>query len=288
MKQLTEQDIQQFVAEFEQKSKLPVELVTNPELRLYMASARAISNYLGPNWGETYVLNGPLKAPFLRLHRELGLLDLRHVRRIISLAEMLFNLQTVEGIEGRMAQICNDDIEATIAELEVARLLYWSKIPFRFIIPRGVKGLDYDIEIILPWTKVACEMKCKIDSTDLNEKTMKETLNQARSQIPTTMPGVIFVKIPERWIFDEKIAHVMRNTLDKFFRNSGRVATVFFLWEELHDRADGNLMHITRIRPDHNKHARIPLPGLTSMFYKYFASPDLRPKWIYFRDIVRP
>jgi hypothetical protein len=42
------------------------------------------------------------------------------------------------------------DLEGTYAELDFGRMLYLNNVPFRFVVPQGTTGLDYDIEVENP------------------------------------------------------------------------------------------------------------------------------------------
>jgi hypothetical protein len=61
--------------------------------------------------------------------------ECRHAKaaRIYDLAEMLFNLQYIEGFDHRIEQMRTGDPEASLAELDLGRFLYIHDINFRFI-----------------------------------------------------------------------------------------------------------------------------------------------------------
>jgi len=120
--------------------------------------------------------------------------------RIVDLAELLINLQHVVGFDDCIKRMELGDIEATYAELDLGRMLYQSDIDFRFVTTTGTKGDDYDIEIVLKDGTVVCaDAKCKIEATQLSERTVVNSLHQARTQFPSDKPSVIFVKMPPRW-----------------------------------------------------------------------------------------
>ena len=130
----------------------------------------------------------------------------RHQNRILRLAEITFNLQFIEGLDGRIGAITSGNLEATIAELEFASYLYRSNIAFEFIQPTGIKGDDYDIEITTEnGCKVPCEIKTKVENATLNQKNILDPLNSARTQLPKNQPGIISLKIPELWVKKQQI-----------------------------------------------------------------------------------
>ena len=67
--------------------------------------------------------------------------------RIIDLAEVIYNLQAVPGFDNCIARMRDGDIEGTAAELDLGRMLYLNQVPFRYVVPQGLKGKDYDAEI---------------------------------------------------------------------------------------------------------------------------------------------
>ena len=112
----------------------------------------------------------------------------RDQQRTLRIAELLFNLQNVEGIDARLEDLRLGGRESTFAELEAGAFLRRRAVPFRYINPSGTKGADYDAEIPLPEKiKVNCEMKSKIEGTDLSEGAVRNPLQNAHKQLP---PGV--------------------------------------------------------------------------------------------------
>lgn len=147
--------------------------------------------------------------------RTLGML------RVIHLAEMCFNLQSIAGIRNSLEHIRVGNIESGFSELEVGRLLYANKRDFRFVTPRGRKQDDYDLEIQFGSTLVAAETKCKIETSQVSESTLVSTLDRARSQLPEGRPGIIFVKLPPTWggaISEDEFTRLLKAASDKFFR----------------------------------------------------------------------
>jgi hypothetical protein len=123
--------------------------------------------------------------------------------RIFDLAEILLNLQMVEGFDGCVARLRRADaqqVESTFAELQVGKLLYVHDVDFEFVVRTDEKGADYDYDIDFHGGWRACaEAKCKLESTEINPRSVRATLNEARKQLPKDRPGIIFVKIPQHW-----------------------------------------------------------------------------------------
>ena len=122
----------------------------------------------------------------------------------------------------------NGDIEGTYAELDLGRMLYLSLTNFRFVSRSGKKGDDYDIEIALKDGIVVCaDAKCKIETTDYSENTVRNSLQHARQQFPKDRPSVVFVKVPPRWLADQsEMKSHLTVIANEFLRGTGRVVSV--------------------------------------------------------------
>jgi hypothetical protein len=96
-------------------------------------------------------------------------------------------------------------------------------------VPQGTTGRDYDIEVEYPnGTIASADAKCKIEGTDFSANTIEHTLKKARKQLPDSMPGIVFVKVPPRWIADVKSVATMLEVARSFLRGTRRVVSVKF------------------------------------------------------------
>ena len=84
---------------------------------------------------------------FLRIDYTPGPKGEKKTSRMLDFAENLFNLQHVEGFDDRVTQMRSGSIEATFAEFDFGRFLYIHDIDFKFVMPSGVAGKDYDYRI---------------------------------------------------------------------------------------------------------------------------------------------
>src|SRR6266446_2875642 len=142
--------------------------------------------------------------------------------RIMDLAELLYNLQNVRGFDECIARMRDGDIEGTHAELDFGRMLYLQQIPFRYVVPSGRKGSDYDIEIIYWNGLVVCgDAKCKVEATEFSAKTIDNTLEKAQRQLPDNRPGIVFVKVPPKWIEIPNFANICVAVARDFLRTQG-------------------------------------------------------------------
>jgi hypothetical protein len=151
------------------------------------------------------------------------------VFRLIDLAEVIYNLQDAPGFDECIEKMRNGDIEGTYAELDFGRMLYLNGIPFRFVVPQGVKRLDYDIEIMHPGGLLICaDAKCKIEATDFSENGIRNALNDARKQLPKDIPSIVFVKVPPRWIEQESLIAATIQVSQRFLGGVKRIVSVKF------------------------------------------------------------
>ena len=86
---------------------------------------------------------------FMRAEEEETEQRYRNQTRTLRTAELLFNLQSIEGIDGRLEALRAGKVEATYAELEAGAFLLRRGVLFKYVDETGVKGLDYDGQILL-------------------------------------------------------------------------------------------------------------------------------------------
>src|SRR5260370_13729982 len=149
------------------------------ELRYFLAMI-LLRHYLGTAWCNDCAKPGPVDIPrgsrvgrlFLRTDSEASEARCRYQERVERLAELLYNLQDVEGIGGRRASIQEGVVESTYAELAFAGHFVRRGVRIRFVEPSGVKGNDYDFDVCEEAIAVCCEVKCKLETTDLSENTI--------------------------------------------------------------------------------------------------------------------
>jgi hypothetical protein len=98
---------------------------------------------------------------------------------------------------------------------------------FRFVTPCGIKRRDYDLSMkFSDGVCVRAETKCKIEETKITLRTIEKPMSIAKSQLPTTAPGVVFIKAPRTWIEDEKFVKDMHGLADRFLARSRFIVSV--------------------------------------------------------------
>jgi hypothetical protein len=109
---------------------------------------------------------------------------------MIDLAKVIYNLQHVPGFDACIARMEAGHVEDTFAELDLGRMLFLNEVLFRFVVPRGVKGKDYDVELTYPDGTIACaDAKCALEGSDFTAKSIANKLEKARQQLPADRPG---------------------------------------------------------------------------------------------------
>jgi hypothetical protein len=202
-------------------SQLPAEFGNG---RTYALAMQILTMFFGLPWMETYVMANTPSSSFLR--SRLAETDL-HSIRVIHLAEMIFNLQKVAGLDEVLVKIRTGDVESGFAELEAAKLLYKYGIAFRFVETQGVRRKDYDLEFFHHNGMLVCaDTKCKLETTDLTSNTIKNALNGARDQLPNDKPGYVFVKVPQDWLASSGFFEEFDALSKAFFRGTGRVVGI--------------------------------------------------------------
>jgi hypothetical protein len=153
------------------------------------------------------------------------------VLRVIGLAELLYNLQTEEGIRDVYLRLIRSkepaQLEPIILELEGLQALWLTRLPFRLRLPVEGRGLSYDCDVRLPnGHVVCCEMKCKPEGSQFTATGVRNALDYARKQLPADGCGVILMKAPEEWILSDADRAALEAAVRGFLQGTSRVAQV--------------------------------------------------------------
>jgi hypothetical protein len=261
-----------------------------PELFISFA---VIRHFLGVGYLETHFALDAPDTGFFKLTPDLANnKEAARNYRIVDLAELLFNLQDINGFVqciSRMKDAANP--EPSYAELHAARMLYCNDWTFRFVSPTGVKGADYDFEINYYNIRVCADAKYKIEATELSANTVTKTLAGSRQQLPADKPGVFFVKIPQNWIETPQGQEItIRGVEDFFAQGSGRVASVSLYCEALYF-SNGILNQRQGFHEIANPRRRFGKDRDWNFFKKWKApagaADAMPPKWIRFANFPK-
>ncbi len=186
---------------------------------------------LGPDWWEKHWETARTsKDYFLKLGKEYSREDHIFQHRMIILGHMLYALKDAQGYETFISSLKTGDIESTFFELLVAELLQRNGFSIEFIAESGKKTEDYDVRANINDSEFCVEAKSRRDGIILNEKTLTNTLQKARKQLPSTLPGIIFISIPEQWTREPTVENIIGECVKAFLRNTGRVNYVVIVW----------------------------------------------------------
>jgi hypothetical protein len=231
------------------------------------AALMILFHYLGDEWCKKHLFRSDGSPSFMRPQndprprfRQQDLDQFRYMDRMLRLAECLLNFPSIEGFCRRLMKLQTEDLETCLAELKAAKLILSSGIPFRFVDEIGVTGSDYDIEMHLNETVVACESKCKIEDTEMSSNSVENTLGQARKQLPADKAGVVFLTIPELWARHPESNDKVIGGINAVFGNTRRISAVIIqyeMWDR--DENGGPAASAQFFSTIHNERARIRL-----------------------------
>src|SRR5262249_1175212 len=136
-------------------------------------------------------------------------------------------------------------------------------------------GINYDVELLYPHELVVCaDAKCKIETTSFSTKTLDATLEKARSQLPDDQPGIVFVKLPPKWMEIPNFSNISAGIARDFLRTTRRVVSVKYY---VSDTAfiDGHMRVAHRFQEISN-----PITDFgNSQNWDIFRFHDLPPDW---------
>jgi hypothetical protein len=97
-----------------------------------------LAHFLGEGWLHTHVLYGCPRQGYLSMNPTMGGggfgIDKAHTQRVLQLAETLFNLQGVRGLDQRLDLLFSGQIEPTMAELDFGMFLRMQAFERSYII----------------------------------------------------------------------------------------------------------------------------------------------------------
>jgi hypothetical protein len=249
-----------------------------PRFLTFAMPVAVICHFLGKQWYLDNIAQDASHsrpAGFLRLDFTPEFQS-RQTSRISDFAEMLFNLQHVEGFNDRIDQMRTASVEATYAQFDLARFLYIHDIAFKFVRPLGVKGKDYDFEVEYSDGRKACvDAKCRLEGSEVRADTIRNSLSKARSDnLPGDTPGIVFVKVPQMWFEQADVYRDICLVIERFLRpeNTQRIVSVVVYTTAAMETAEQKTLH---------RHRFNEFPGLEHRF-------DLTKSWMLFKNFKVP
>lgn len=201
----------------------------DPKFAALEMSGALLFELFGRGWMAKNILNRK-NMSFLMSGSPNTLDEFRLQNRIITLAEGIYNLREIEGIDDILVKLKSENIDSVIAEIESGRILCHRRLKFKYVKRTLKKRADFDIRIFDGSNEIFCETKCKIDTSRLSETSFGNSLHKAKKQLPLNCPAIILIKIPDKWAKDEgRLKRVTKTFVDKTDRPIG-VACWFERW----------------------------------------------------------
>lgn len=237
-----------------------------PEWQSYFVAMSVMGHFSGLAWVEKHIMDKRSSIDYLRTDPSSDPDRILHLMRVTELGEMLVNLQDVPNIHEKIYSLQNignpkyGQIENIVAELMAAKILYMYNYSFRFVPISGLKKSDYDLEFILNNQRICCEVKCKLEQTELtNEKTIIDTLKKASTQLPQEKPSIIIVSVPQSWTKDTIKYQKLEKAASRFYGQNEKIISILFYSEHIFN--DGYLTHKLIVTKEY--------PNLKSKFGEY-------------------
>jgi len=264
--------------------QFPPEMRADPGGRVIGIANTVIVHFLGREWFMAHIRHDAPKKGFLNLDFTSDPKREASTFRVIEFAENLLNLQHLDGFEACIAQMRGggEKIESTCAELDFGRFLYIHDVPFRFVEPQMAKGSDFDFEVTYPDGLTAtADAKCKFETTAIEPDSLRNAMKKARRQLPADRPGIVFIKVPQRWIEGATTADKMIAVAHEFLATTGRIASVKFYVSHL-QIGDGMVLHRHALKEISNPNNRFDSTRNWDLFSNYYVPPSwngMPPKW---------
>lgn len=258
--------------------------ITSHEAR-YALAVTVLGKFLGGGWLDRN-LQEPQGEDYFRPVSDQSSTDdlFKHVERAVLVAEMLFSLKDVDGFDQKLKSLKLDDVESYVAEFQAAAFLHGAGVKFGFRLPIVGLGEDYDLDIDLgDGTQAAGNTKCKVEATNLSEKTVRNALEDARKKLPTNRAGFVFMSIPEHWAKNPEFEKAIRDALDSVMRQSKRITMVFLWWEEWNTHGAVRVFKGLEV---HNDRARFGPGQVTDLIRKSWDKEIPKAPWVIFKDLI--
>jgi len=205
----------------------------DPLAAAHLAALHVTGRIMGTEWGKAWFCEFSTNNVGGMYFRPSDGPDDQHVVwRQIRFAELLFNLQDVDGFWKRRVE-WQGHPESAVAELESAFYMLSCGHRPSFTQPDKSGGKVPDFGVVLRWgARAVWEAKAKLETTEFALKPLQNILRKARRQLPKDVSNVVFVRIPERWSLEQEFEARLEESAEYLFRNSNnRAISVLFHWE---------------------------------------------------------
>ncbi len=228
-------------------------------MQWYAMASEVILTTLGPEWWKKNFSPGHRPDEFLAASDSSEDSRYDHQDRVTRLGDMLFALKECKGYDVFISSLKARDLAPVFFELWVANSLQKNGFIPEFVEQSGRKGEDYDLIGQKNGFAVSVEAKSRRAGVILSERTLRNTLETARRQLPSPGPGMIFISIPNEWTREADVEAVIGACVNSFFRNSGRVNNIVLIWHQWLELNQGKAS-AQLVREFANDNPRTPTP----------------------------
>lgn len=208
-----------------------------------------------------------MRTPFFESEADAeGNVSFRFGQRLLGVGETLFLLRNQPGFPEYVRRFQRDDLRATFFECMVARLFLRAGFTLSTNARRGVRGQDFDLQA----TQGSCVINAEVTALaekPFSAKTLSNTIQSKRDQLPSDAPAVMFVVYPPSWVIDQRSIDFVGVANDVFSRTR-RLNAVVFLGEEMPELEPGSGIAVFHVRTAFHGNPAIPQTG-------WISSPDV-------------
>lgn len=179
--------------------------------------------------------------------RHQGISSVVRGHRVVRLANALFTLMnpSVAGIDILRNRFHTRPTKSCFIEAEIASLLKFNGFKVEIIGESGVRGKDFDLAVSKDEIALNVEVTGK-DGVPFTVKTITNTLKSKRTQIPSTLPAVLYMHVPSAWMRNVHRAQSMfTEAFVDFFKRSHRLNGIILVWEQVVPLAHAGIPQMT-------------------------------------------
>jgi hypothetical protein len=233
----------------------------------YSVACCSVLQAFGQDWVERHVGRSGSECQYFKAKKDDQQELARYMARVTELGELIYNLHGVTGFDERIEAIKAEEktgIESGIAELIAGKFFRISGVMFEYVVTKAQPGRDTpknpDIEYVAGVGRFeSAEVKCNLQTTELDERTIFNTLKGAKGQLPKGKAGVILLRVPENWLDDMAAGiAVIQAAVDGFIERekTTRVSSVFVFASETRFPVAGKTAHIFGVKEFRNRHCK--------------------------------
>jgi hypothetical protein len=219
--------------------------------------------FMGTDWRSRHIR--PVAAPDKWIENRLqsdatNTSWITHFDRTVKLANAFFTLLHSEavGLEFLRRRFHTRPTKPCFIEAQIASLQVANGFRVEIVGESGLRGRDFDLTARRDGMALNIEVTGK-DEIPLSAKTIRNTLTSKRTQLPTTVPAIVYMHVPANWMQDKKAAQaIFSEAFNDVFSRSRRFSAVVLVWEYVMATPDGGTSSV-EVWPCYNNNARHPL-----------------------------